>query len=142
MKSIIVATSLLILFGAATAKAQEDPVKARIALMKQNDADFKAVAFYALGRTTPYDADKVKSLLGEIAKQIETFPTLFPEGSESEKAKPEIWASMDDFKAHAEDLGTKVAAAIAAAPNGADALKATLGPVNAACTACHDTYRN
>ena len=79
-------------------------------------------------------------LSGKISRQITESVTLFPEGSQDDKARPEIWTDMADFQAHADDLKAAVASAGDAAD--ANSLKAALGLVNVACNACHDKYRN
>ena len=138
MKFAAFAFVLLCLAGVGSALA--GPVEDRIQLMKENNAAFKEMARYALGLTTPYDSAAVKDLSGRISTQIAEFVTLFPEGSQDDKARPEIWHDMADFQAHADDLKAAVASAGDAAD--ANSLKAALGLVNVACNACHDKYRN
>lgn len=56
------------------------------------------------------------------------------------KAKPEIWAQMDAFKANAAALEAAATAALAA-PGDANALGAAMGGMGGACQACHTAFR-
>jgi len=58
------------------------------------------------------------------------------------KAKPEIWAEMDKFKAAASKMQDEMAKLNVAAKSGnLDAIKAAAGDTGKACKACHDNYR-
>ena len=58
------------------------------------------------------------------------------------RAKPEIWAEMDKFKAAASTMQDEMTKLNAASKTGSlDAIKAQFGKVGQACKACHDNYR-
>jgi len=70
----------------------------------------------------------------------------WPAGSDSEsvdgtRARPEIWSNFDDVVTKAIALNEASVALAAVASDGQAALGPALGPVGAACTACHDDYR-
>ena len=118
MKTLVFLAGALVLVGSA-AVSQDDPIAARKALMKANNAAAKTAFGMASGRA-PFDAGEAKKAMEAIASDMETFVTLFPEGSDSgdTSASPAIWSNMDDFKALAAELGTNATAAAAAADNG------------------------
>jgi cytochrome c556 len=125
-----------------TAFGQDDPIVARQLLMKANGAASKA-AFDMVKGTTPFDVAKAVEAMKTIVSDMETFPTLFPEGSDQgdTKASPAIWENMDDFKALAAKLATDANAAADAAANGVDAFKTAFDAVGGDCGACHKKYR-
>ena len=125
-----------------TAFGQDDPILARQLLMKANGAASK-VAFDMIKGTTPFDAAKAVEAMKTIASDMETFPTLFPDGSDQgdTKASPAIWENMEDFKALAAKLATDANAAADAAANGLDAFKIAFDAVGGNCGACHKKYR-
>jgi cytochrome c556 len=127
---------------AGAAFGQSDPIVDRQLLMKANNAASK-VAFDMVKGTTPFDAAKAVEAMKTIASDMETFPTLFPEGSDQgdTKASPAIWENMDDFKALAAKLATDANAAADAAAGGLDAFKTAFGAVGGDCGACHKQYR-
>lgn len=59
------------------------------------------------------------------------------------KAKPEIWTSMEKFKAGSDKLVSE-AAKLVLASQGSDfkAIKTQFGDTQKVCGACHDNYRN
>jgi cytochrome c556 len=72
--------------------------------------------------------------------------SMWPEGTDSmsidgTRAKPEIWENLDDFVAKYVALQTAVEGLQAAAGTGLDGMRAAVGPVGAACQACHQAYR-
>jgi cytochrome c556 len=133
-------TMSVILTGVAI--GQDDPIGARQKLMKANGAAAKTALDMVQGKV-PFDAAKAAQAMNTIVSDMETFPTLFPEGSDKgdTKASPDIWANMDDFKMHAAQLGTDAKAAADAAAQGEDAFKAAFGAVGGDCGACHKKYR-
>jgi cytochrome c556 len=130
----------IVFVGAAF--GEDDPILARQLLMKANNAASK-VAFEMVKGTTPFDAAKAAEAMKTIASDMETFPTLFPDGSDQgdTKASPTIWENMDDFKALAAKLGADATTAAGAAANGLDAFKEAFGTVGGDCGACHKKYR-
>ncbi|MCU0975919.1 MAG: cytochrome c [Steroidobacteraceae bacterium] len=93
----------------------------------------------------PFDAKKVElhaTRLQQVAPMIvEGFPPGTQTGAPN-KAKPEIWSNMDDFKAKAADLEKASAGLVAAARTGDQKqVGQALGAVGNTCKACHDAYR-
>jgi cytochrome c556 len=73
-------------------------------------------------------------------------PRLFPAGTEYQKAEdsyalPAIWTSGDDFVAKIAALNTAAATLVASAGTDVEGVKAGLGAVGGACSACHKAYR-
>src|SRR6185436_14193016 len=101
----VVMAGLGLLTAFATAQAQRKPeelVTDRQALMKEHGDLWKNIQESAKANNLPVvatDADK----LADNAKKI---PSLFPEGSmtEKSKAKPEIWQKWPEFEAAAKKL--------------------------------------
>ena len=106
-------------------------------------AHFGRVAAMANGRI-PFDA-KVAADNAEIATMMSKLPFAgFVEGTDKgeTKAKPEIWAEQDKFKAAASKMQDAMEKLNAAAKTGsADTLKTAAGAVGQACKGCHDNYR-
>lgn len=141
-------------FGAAIASSafaeDEDPfadaVEMRHGLMLQMATDLGKVGAMAKDET-PYDqavASKAAANIVAIASVLSM--DQFPEGSEYEKATdsyalPAIWAQPDDFQAKITDLNAAAVAFQTAAATDHDSLKAGMGALGGACTACHKAYR-
>jgi cytochrome c556 len=90
----------------------------------------------------PYDAAVATAAAQELAAIAKTdFAPLFPEGDTEGRALPIIWEQWDDFNAKHDALIAATETLAAEAGNGLDALKAAIGPVGAACGACHEVYR-
>jgi cytochrome c556 len=122
--------------------AADNPIQARRDIMKSNNEAAKVAFGMAMGQV-PYDASQAAAAMKALQDDMATFPTLFPDGSDSgnTQASPAIWQNMEDFKAHAAKLAADAKVAEAAAPNGLDAFKAALGPVGQDCGSCHELYR-
>lgn len=142
--------AILAVAGAATAlpaAAQfakpEDAIKYRKAAMTVMAAHFGRVAAMANGRV-PFDA-KVAADNAEIATTMSRLPFAgFVDGTDKgdTKAKPEIWAEMDKFRAGATKMQDEMAKLNVAAKGGnLDAIKAAAGEVGKSCKGCHDNYR-
>jgi cytochrome c556 len=126
---------------ATIAYAQTDAIAERQALMKQNGAAIGTLVQMAKG-DAPFDAAVAKTALETIASDMATFPTLFPEGSDtgSTKAAPTIWTDMAGFQAASEKLRTDALAA-AGSVTTLEGVQAAVGAVGADCGACHQKYR-
>ncbi len=125
------------------ALAEDDPVVARQQLMKANGAAAKLGYMMARGKV-PFDAAAAAEAMNKIADDMNTFPTLFPPGSDKAAkttASPDIFANMDDFKARAAQLQTDARAAAAAAANGVDAFSVAFDAIDHDCGGCHQKYR-
>jgi cytochrome c556 len=93
--------------GIATsgATAQQDTIAARKALMKENGDQAKIGAAMAKGET-PFDLAKAHKIFATFQHAAAKGPALFQENlidqatvDDPYTASPEIWKSMDDFKA-------------------------------------------
>lgn len=142
MRWMVLTVLTVVALASGLAIAADDPIAARQALMKANDAASRTAFGMALGRA-PFDATAAADAMKKIADDMTTFPTLFPEGSDKgdTHASPSIWSNMDDFKALAAKLQTDATAAATAAANGLDAFKAALAPISDDCRNCHRAYK-
>ena len=129
--------------SAAQFAKPEDAIKYRKAAFTVMAAHFGRVAAMANGKA-PFDA-KAAADNAEIATTMSKLPFAgFVDGSDKgeTKAKPEIWAEMDKFRAGATKMQDAMVAFNTAAKGGnLHAIKAATGEVGKACKGCHDTYR-
>ena len=138
------------LFGAALALptfAQDNPaVGARQGQFKIYLHNFATIGGMAQGRID-YDAAAAQTAADNLfhITRLDQI-SMWPEGTDSmsidgTRAKPEIWENLDDFVAKYVAMQTAVEGLQAAAGSGLDAMRAAVGPVGAACQACHQAYR-
>lgn len=122
--------------------AQQDPIAARKALMKETGGATAVLVKMTKGET-PFDlAAAQKSLLTyqDVAGKM---PALFPETSKTggeTTAAPAIWEKMDDFKARFAKFGADAKEAQGSVKD-LDSLKAAVGNVTRNCGGCHEVYR-
>jgi cytochrome c556 len=142
----IVFAIVAIVLGLSAAIAQEDPIKARKALMKTNGDQAKIGAAMMKGEQ-PFDAAAVHKMFAAFQDAAAKMPALFPDntkGGDSAdefNAGPKIWEDMADFKAKFVKFGEDAKAADAKVTD-ADSLKAALGDIGKNdCGACHKDYR-
>ena len=111
--------SAIVIFGLAisVATAQQDPIAARKALMKDNGDQAKIGAAMVKGEA-PFDLTKAHKIFATFEDTAVKAPALFPENSidhatadDPYTASPEIWKNMDDFKARLAKLGSDAKAA-------------------------------
>lgn len=95
----------------------------------------------------PYDAEVAQSAAANLAT-LAKMPIfdMWPAGTstsdiEGTRALPAMWDNLDDVVAKIGALGAAADAMTVAAGTGADALKAAMGPLGAACAGCHQPYR-
>jgi cytochrome c556 len=128
---------------AGAAIAQQDPIKARRALMKANGDQAKIGASMMKGET-PFDLDKARAVFTAFEEAATKAPSLFPENSKTggdTAADPKIWENMDDFKARLAKLGTDAKDALAKVKD-LDSFKAAFGAIGKNdCGSCHEKYR-
>jgi cytochrome c556 len=133
----------VIALGVGVALAQEDPIKARRALMKANGDEAKVGAAMAKGEA-PFDLAKARKMFSTFADAAAKAPSLFPDNSKSggdTAAKAEIWENIDDFKARLVKLGTDAKAAMESVTD-LDTFKAAFGSIGKNdCGGCHEKYR-
>ena len=140
MKQVALA-ALFMGIGIAAIAAQVDAIKARQALMKQNDAGGRLLSQMARGRV-PFDAAKADAAFAQFADTAAKLPSLFPDNSNTgdTKASPKIWQNKTDFDAKAAEFA-KVVAENRPRVKTLDGVKAALPAVGKACDNCHDQYR-
>ena len=133
----------VIALGVGVALAQQDPIKARRALMKANGDEAKVGAAMAKGEA-PFDLAKARKMFSTFEDAAAKAPSLFPDNSKSggdTAAKAEIWENLDDFKARLVKLGTDAKAAMESVTD-LDTFKAAFGSIGKNdCGACHEKYR-
>jgi cytochrome c556 len=141
-----VATAAAIAIGVCAAAAQEDPIKARKALMKANGDQAKILSDMAKG-DKPYDQAAVTKALEAFQNAAAKMPALFPDSSKDGdptdqfNAGPKIWEDMADFKARFVKFGDDAKAAEASVKD-VDTLKTALGNIGKNdCGGCHQIYR-
>lgn len=144
-------TLAITFIGAALALpafAQDNPaVGARQGQFKIYLQNFGVIGGMAQGRIE-YDAAAAQIAadnLFHITRLDQT--SMWPEGTDSmsidgTRANPAIWDNLDDFVAKYVALQTAVEGLQAAAGTGLDGMRAAVGPVGAACQACHQAYRD
>ncbi len=142
-----IAISLVAAWLAATgaAAAQDNPIKQRQDIMKQNgDAVEKATKM--LKGELPYDATEMASGMKKISGAMDKFVTLFPEGSGPKPgvktdALPAIWENKADFDARAKQLKADAAKAAEAASGGLESFQPAVLAMGRTCKGCHEKYR-
>lgn len=123
----------------ALAFAEDDPVAARQALMKDIGAQLQVVGGMARGQTQldPAAANAAFAKIHELSIAVPAAFETEADAPESE-ALPAIWASWDDFVAKADALRLTTDGLLIAS-------EADLGPamqaLGAACSGCHQSYR-
>lgn len=140
MKVGLALAAALVVAVAGTAMGQDDPIAAREALMKQNGAALGALNAMIKGET-PFDSAAAKTAFDTVASDMETFVTLFPEGSQGGKAGPAIWSDRAGFEAAVAKIIADAKAA-SAATGTIEEVQAGFGAVAANCGACHKKYRS
>ena len=129
------------------AAAQQNPVKERKQLMRDNANQAKIGAAMAKGEQ-PFDLDKARKIFATFEETAAKAPALFPPNSTDEptaddpySASPKIWENMDDFKAKFTKFGTDAKDAAAKVAD-LDGFKAAFGSIGKNdCGGCHQDYR-
>jgi cytochrome c556 len=140
IRAVVAISALAVVVTAAI--AQEDPIKARQALMKSNGRQ-AALGVKMIKGEEPFDLAKAKAIFVSIQDVAAKAPALFPENSKTggdTAAGPKIWSNMDDFKAMFVKLGAEAKAAEGSVTD-LDSFKAAFGNVGKVCGGCHETYR-
>jgi cytochrome c556 len=143
------ATVTAIAIGVSVAIAQEDPIKARKAIMKANGDQAKIGAAMIKG-DKPFDMTAVHKIFATFEDAAAKMPALFPDSSKSEansseaddfSPTPKVWEDMADFKARFVKFGEDAKAA-AASVKDLDSFKMAFGNIGKNhCGACHELYR-
>jgi cytochrome c556 len=141
IRSVFVVAGLAL--GLSAALAQQDPIAARRALMKANGDEAKIGVAMMKGEA-PFDLAAAKKIFATWEDAAAKAPTLFPDNSMTggdTAARPEIWQSIDDFKARLAKFGTDAKDA-AAKVTDLDSFKAAFGNIGKNdCGGCHEKYR-
>lgn len=140
----------LVLTGMTVWAQAEDPykdaVETRHGLMLQMASDVGKMGAMIKG-DAPYDAAvaaKAAAATAAVASVISM--EQFPAGSETGKspdsfAKPELWATPDDFLAKLGEMNKAAEALKTVAATDPESMKAGVMALGKACAACHTTYR-
>ena len=141
IRTVLAGAALAI--GITAIVAQEDPIKARKALMKENGDQAKIGAAMAKGEQ-PFDLAKAKAIVAAYANAAAKVPNLFPDSSKTggdTEALPKIWESMDDFKAKFVKFGQDAKDAESSVKD-LDSFKAAFTNIGKNdCGGCHEVYR-
>ena len=132
----------LVALGATAVLADQDPIAARQALMKENGKHAKMGVAMIKGEA-PFDLAKAKEIFVTFEHAAAKMPDLVPPNSKTggdTTASPKIWENMADFKARFEKLGADAKAAEASVKDLA-AFKTAFGGLGKDCGGCHETYR-
>jgi cytochrome c556 len=136
----------VVALGLSTALAQQDPIKARKALMKSNGDQAKIISDMAKG-DKPFDLAAAQKAFATFQDAAAKMPALYPDNtkdgdpSDQFNASPKVWDNMADFKARFTKFGSDAKAAEASVKD-VDTLKAALGNLGKNdCGSCHETYR-
>jgi cytochrome c556 len=150
MKSAFMIAALVAGVASVAFAEAEDPfadnVETRHGLMLQMATDLGKVGAMAKGEVA-YDQAVASRAAANIAAVASVLSLdQFPAGSEYQAsadsfALPAIWTTSDDFLTKIADLNTAAAAFQTAASTDLDTLKAGMGALGGACSACHKAYR-
>ena len=139
--------TVVIGLAVSVATAQQNPIAARKALMKENGDQAKIGAAMAKGEA-PFDLAKAHKIFATFQDAAAKGPALFQENlidqataDDPYTASPDIWKSMDDFKARLARLGSDAKAAEASVKD-LESFKAAFGNIGKNdCGGCHEKYR-
>lgn len=126
---------------AGAAVSAGNPVEERQATMKQVGQTMKEATAFTSAKT-PFDAAKVKGLMGGVAVDAKKLHGLYPPGSDADPksgADAKIWQHKADFDKRLTEMGTLAAAA--GKTTSADTFKPAFSSLGATCKSCHDIYR-
>lgn len=147
---ITLSTAALLSLPLAATTAMADghgaqAMKERQSVMKGFGKNISVLGDMAKG-AKPYDAAAATAAATALAELANGDTSAFwvagtDTSVKGSRALPALFNNLDDVKKIEGDLATASTAMIAAAGNGLDALRAGLGPVGAACGACHKPYR-
>lgn len=133
--------------GAAAAQSHGFQIKAREGLMATAALNLGVLGSMAKGEA-PYDATAAQDAADNLVavSMVKQNMVLWPEGSDNgadpvTRAAPEIWSDFSGFQQKWTDFGTAAAGLQTVAANGQEALGPAMGPLGAACGACHKAYR-
>ena len=126
---------------ASAAGAAGDPVAERQAIMKQVGQTMKEAGPF-VSPATPFDAAKVKALMGTIGADADKLHKLYPPTSKDApktEALPKIWENKADFDKRLSELSKLAGDAQKATST--ETFKPAYLAIGGACKSCHDLYR-
>jgi len=141
MRRLVLGATLLA-FGASFAIAQQDPITARQALMKENGKQAQQGNKFMKGEE-PFDLAKAKAIFATYQKVSHDAAPLFPDNSKTghdTAALPAVWEKKADFEAKLKKLGEDAKEAATKVIDEAT-FKTTFPNVQKNCGGCHETYR-
>lgn len=129
-------------WATAHSGVQNHAVMVRMEAMVDVRDHIKFLAAMAQGKRV-FDAEAAQAAAAGIARHAAEMPGQFVSGDQDPKSEalPLIWTQFDDFTAKAQML-YKVAADVSQGLVTEVDLRAGVGAIGAACTACHDLYRD
>lgn len=136
------AAAAMVSIATTAVVAQQDPIAARKALMKETGQATAAVVKMTKGET-PFDLATAQASFKTYQNVASKMPALFPDNSKTggeTTAAPAIWENMNDVKARFAKFEADAKAAEASVKD-LDSLKAAVGNVTRNCGGCHETYR-
>jgi cytochrome c556 len=141
MTRLVLAVAAAVALATTAVVAQNDPIAARKALMKENGAQSRIARDMIEGKQ-PFNLAAAKKVLATFADSATKAKALFPESSKSgdTAALPEIWEKKADFDAKLAKFGTEAKDGEAKVTN-LDSFKAVMSEVGKSCGGCHQPYR-
>jgi cytochrome c556 len=132
--------------GIATVAAQQNPIEARKALMKENGRYGYGVLPRMVRGQDPYDQAKVDAGFAVFIDTAQKLAPLWPADSKpvpplgDYSSSPKIWENKADFEARLAKFARDAAEQRPKATS-LDGLKAAFPVVRKNCDDCHDLYR-
>lgn len=144
MKKLFASAVIVMLAGGSVA-AQDDPVKAREALMTAA-AGAAGISVPMLRGQMDYHPAVAKAAIATFYGVSRSAHVFFPEGSAGEtKASAKIWEDPEGFQAAFDKFEAAASAAFEASgkdgPADLQAFQQAVAPVLETCGSCHETYR-
>ena len=135
----------LVWSASALAASPEEAIKFRQGVFTAQQWNMQIMSRMVKG-----DVDYDKAEFSKRAQNLAELSKMFYEGflvKDSDigdtKAKPEIWTSMDKFKAGSDKLVSEAAKLVAVSQgNDIKAIKTQFGDTQKVCGGCHDNFRN
>jgi cytochrome c556 len=147
-KTLLTLVALAALGAGAAATAQDlpAPVQARQGQFQIMALNVGVLANMARGNTA-YDAATAQAAANNLVAMSSIDQSFhWPEGTDNfaldgTRALPAIWENLPDVITKWQAFGAAAEGLAAVAGTGLEPMQAALGPVGAACGACHDAYR-
>lgn len=139
----LIAATLAATLIAAPVLAQDNPIKARQALMELNGKDAKAGGDMLKG-AAPFNAAKAKAIFISMNDVANKYGALFPANSKTgfdTEAAPAIWTKPAEFKAAVAKFQADTSAAMKVDVSTQAAFGQQFGKVTANCKSCHESFR-